>query len=160
MQDLKDKIREKEIDGDVYTVTPFLGVEGFKIKTKLLATLAPSVGSALGSVPPGAKSVQDVDISNVLGIDTMDRLAKVLDERELTEFILRLLKSTQCNRQEINKEFFDRHFAAAYHTMWKVVMFVLEVNYGSFFGEDGIGTLLVAAVTPGSSPSTTSAEGT
>jgi len=157
VKELKEKVRSKEIDGDKYTVTPFLGIEGFKVKTKLLSKLAPSIGGALGSIPPGSKSIGDVDVGKVLGPGTLDRLADVLDERELTEFMLRLLKSTTCNDKEITEEFFNLHFAASFHTLWKVLFFVLEVNYGSFFADGGIGQLLVQAATTSTNPSTKNA---
>lgn len=134
--------QEKEIGGHKYTVTSFGGREGLKVKTKLVKYFGPSFLSLATLGLQGKNKFSEADVSPELISKLFQDLADKLNEDEYLEFVLRLLKSTRYDNKEIDSELFDAIFAGEYGTLYKVLFFVLEVNYKkSFFGESGIGKL-------------------
>lgn len=136
------EVKDKEIDGHKYTVTSFGGREGVKIKAKLIKYFGPSLLSLTTIGLQGKKKFSETEIDPELLSKLFQNLTDQLDEDEYLNFLLRLLKSTRYDNQEINEELFDTIFAGNYLTLYKVIFFVMEVNYKkSFFGEGGIGNL-------------------
>ncbi len=134
--------KDREIDGHKYTVTSFGAMEGVRIKSLLLKYLGPSVFSMFALSDSGKKfSETDIDLQIISAIS--DKLFDKLNESQYLDFILRLLATTRRDNQEITSEFFNTEFAGEYGSLYKVLFFVLEVNYKeSFFGKNGIGSLL------------------
>lgn len=129
--------RKKTIDGHEYTVTSFGGTEGVRIKAVLMRSIGPAIFSIMTSSKEGKFSEAEVDPR------VFTYLFNNLDENQYINFILRLLKNTRRDDVEMTREIFDAEFAGEYGTLYKVLLFVLEVNYKkSFFGEGGIGSLL------------------
>lgn len=137
---------EKQIDGVSVSVTRFLGIEGFKIKTKLIKLLGPSLGELAGGAA-GAASILDVDLSSGFLARAVNTLCEKLDENDSLNFIMRMLRSsgTRINGQEINDAVFNDIFSGNYVLLYKIVYLIVEENYGSFFGEGGIGKALEKA---------------
>jgi len=137
---------EKQIDGMSISVTSFLGIEGFKIKTKLIKLLGPSLGELAGGAA-GAVNVLDVDLSSGFLAKAVNTLCDKLDESDSFNFVMRLLRSsgTRINGQEVNESVFNDVFAANYALLYKILYLIVEENYGNFFGEGGIGAALAKA---------------
>lgn len=142
------KTKTKEIGGYSVEVTQFTGREGFKVKTKLLKLLIPSLGALAGAVPKGS-SVLDADISGEVVSRAMSAITDQLDEDDFLSFVLRMLQSTRVSVKDasgnrsmvvIRPEVFDIEFAGHFEIVYEILAFVLEVNYGSFFEMGGIGT--------------------
>jgi hypothetical protein len=55
---------------------------------------------------------------------------------------LELLQLTRIDGKEINEAVFDSEFAGNLFFMYKVIFFVIEVNYKDFFDKSGIGKIL------------------
>jgi len=137
--------KEKEIDEMKVSVTQFPARFGFKMQAKLLKIFGPVIGTVL--------SGNDVSTSGLDSTVSMDKLADavrilfdVIDEDKALALVLELLQSTRINGQEVNEATFDALFPGKYATMYKILGFVLEVNYGSFFGEGGIGKKVAGLV--------------
>ncbi|MCK5609858.1 hypothetical protein KAR91_48750 [Candidatus Pacearchaeota archaeon] len=135
--------QEREIDGHKYTVTSFGGIEGTKIKSVLLKHLGPAAFSfgVVGSV--SEKGFLETNIDPMMVAQLFEGLFSKLDENQYVTFILRLLSNTRRDNIELSKDVYNAEFAGEYRSLYKVLFFVLEVNYKkSFFVEGGIGELV------------------
>jgi len=81
----------------------------------------------------------DFDISK-LG-EAFGNLFEKLSETEAEDVLMKCMSSVRVNNQEMSPEIFDTVFQGKMSTVYKIVFFVLEVNY-DFLGEGGIGQLL------------------
>ncbi len=138
--------KEKEIDGHVFSVTQFNGREGFRIKTKLIKLLAPSLAELAGGIKnfkPG--KLLDAEIKGQFVGNAVSRLAEALDENEFLLFVMRIFQTTRYDGKQISDGLFDFEFAGNFEIVYKAISFVLEVNYGNFFGLGGIGNLMEKA---------------
>lgn len=123
--------KEKTINGAKYSVVLFPARFGLRIKTELVKLLAPTLLSMA--------SKQDMDVSKV-DLSAMIRpLVDSLHEDKVIDLVMRLFSSTRRNDKEITESAFDSMFAGNYGEMYQALRFVVEVNYGSFFQEIGIG---------------------
>lgn len=119
------KSQEREIDGAVYMVTQFPATEGLAILTRLLKLAGPALG-AVATGQPGAGRALEVGLF-------VARLVEKLDEAETVGLVKRLLKDTRRDGREVMPSF-DTEFMGNYMTLLRVLGFVLEANYGDFFG--------------------------
>ncbi len=81
-----------------------------------------------------------------------------LDHTTVVDFVLELLQCTRLDGKEVTGEVFDMEFAGNYLLLGHTLAFVVEVNYGSFFGQGGIGSLVERA-SASLQPSASSPEG-
>lgn len=125
---------EREIDGSRWTVTEFSATEGLRILTRLVKLLGDSAAKAFGALPTeGGISVLDAKIDwSMLG-EAIGGLANRLDEDEVDELVKRLLANTlidgKAGKEPAGGPRFDIVFQGRYVTLFKVLSFVLEVNY-------------------------------
>lgn len=135
--------KEKTIDGKLIAVTQFPARHGFKIKARLAKLLGPALASAAAAVQGGNKGSlleADVDIA-ALGA-AVSTLVASLDSDSTLDLVMGMLTSTRMDGKEVTDSVFDMEFAGNYATLYKVLAFVVEVNYGDFFGKGGIGNLV------------------
>lgn len=128
--------REGE-DVSVETTT-FVGSLGVELFSKVFLIVMPIALPILNQT--GDKSVmsKDIDLDKVAG-----SLSTRMNEKEILRTIMNILGSTTIDGQEIGKKSnFDLVFAGEYMLLFKVLKFVLEVNFGDFFGENGIGAYM------------------
>lgn len=125
------KSEEKIIDGVNYTVTQFPARRGIKIQTKLAKLLGPT----FAALNTGKGSILDQDVGNLSG--AVNALVGRLDEDYVVNFVLELLMCTRREGKEITEGLFDTVYAGNYKELYKAILFVLEVNYGSFMKELG-----------------------
>jgi len=140
--------KQKEIDGIIYKVDPFLGVDNllhFLTLTKILGKpLAELVISAISESSKKKAESPVGHLSNFLDSELEDYIPAVanafsvltekLQPAEFLAFIQALLKNTReisdSGEKVIN---FDLHFAGArLKHLFKVLMFILEVNFSDF----------------------------
>ncbi len=137
--------KEKKIDEFTVCVTQFPARAGWKMHAKLIRIFGPVIGSLIAGNDINAGSLEntldsDFDLS---GLGTsLEKLFGELDENTSLALVFELFNCTRIDGQEISEESFDLLFAGKYLSIYKILGFVLEVNYGSFFGENDIGTLL------------------
>lgn len=127
--------KEKTIDGRSVMVTQFPGRRALFFKTRLIKLLGPSISQVFTS-----KNLKELDLSILSS--AFEKLSESLDEDSFVRFVLDLLQCTRLDGQEIKDNVFDVEFAGNLLFMYKILWFTLEANYGSFFGEGGIGKIL------------------
>lgn len=138
------KSREKTIDGRQIYVHQFPGIEGFKIKTKLIKLIGPALGELTNGATKDIDSFLDADLSSGFVSRAINVLCDKLDENDTFEFILRMLHSsgTRVDGREMDKDAFNEIFAGNFTLLYKIIGILIEENYGNFFGEGGIGNKL------------------
>ena len=127
----------KEIDGKTYLVRQMDAIKATKVQTKLLKLIGPGIakmqvdksGSILNTDGTG------FDISKVLPM--LQSLLEHVNDELLFNFIMMLfeegvmLQGTTREGQKVPVSLdFKEHFAGTPITMWKVIGFILEVNFG------------------------------
>lgn len=133
--------QRKEINGASYKVSQFGARRGLKVKTKLVKLIAPTIIAALGS---GGKVSLDSVVDSEMLSKAIKSMLDNLDSDYVVNLIFELLVSTYRNDVEIvgqNGIHFDDVYAGNYGELYKAILFVVEVNFGSFFRELGIGSL-------------------
>lgn len=136
--------RNKVIEGREYSVTQFPARRGFALKARLAKLLGPAVAELFSAVKGGdAESLMSADIDMAIVGGAIRRLLEGVDESNMLELVLSLLSMTRVDGKEITEQVFDMEFAGKFSELYKVLAFVVEVNYGDFFGSNGIGRALV-----------------
>jgi hypothetical protein len=141
------KTEEKKIDDLDVAVTQFPARFGFKMQARLLKVFGPVIGKMLsGADLNNVKQGLDTDIKLDMLADAIELLFKSMDEDSAMKLVMDLLQSTRIGGQEINDVTFDNIFPGKYSTLFKVIGYVLEVNFGSFLGGSSIGKMVKSAV--------------
>jgi hypothetical protein len=139
--------RRKVINSKAVTVTQFPGMEGLRIWTKLIKMLGPSLstmGKALGGIDLSG-GIDQIKFENILSSGSIDFdklfssiseaiMQADLEESIVEEMVLRILSCTKVEGKEIDISVFNYIFAGNYGFLFKVIAFVLEVNYSNFLG--------------------------
>jgi hypothetical protein len=139
----------REIDGHTYVVTLFPGRRGFKLKTTLLKKLGPGLAAMIGSAK--GESVSEADLDGpalAAGVETL--FANLGSPDEIMSLIEKIVSMTRRDGKEITGALIDLEFPGHFTELYKVVWFVLEVNFGDFFGGaaiGGLGGLIKARIT-------------
>lgn len=130
------KFKEKTISDSTYRVNQFVGTTSFKMLVEVTKLLGPGLASLPKLIPKDGSSILDSD-TNILGEAIQVMMGK-LDPTANLDLIIRLLASTSCDNSDINLQTFDLVFQGKMLTLFKVIMFVLEVNYSDFLKESGL----------------------
>jgi len=121
--------KEKEIGGKKWSVTQFPGMEALRLKVALAQTFGPALGALCG------KDGGALDM-NLAGADfsgVVEALLNHLDEDKAEALVLRLLRSTRIDGQEVSRVTFDMLFVGDYAPhLYAGLKFVLETNYAGF----------------------------
>jgi len=133
--------RKKTIDNVEIAVTHLPARTAMRLKIKLVKLLSPSIGQIFGGLGKVSKntSLLDLEIDMSLVSTAIEKLSERLDEQEFENLIFEILACTRLDGREIDTGCFDTEFAGNLNLMYKIIWFTLEVNYGSFFGANGIG---------------------
>ena len=142
--------KTRAIDGTKYAVTTFPARRGLKLQVTLVRTLGPALSELMKAVPKGVstKNLLNVDVKLEHVAGALATAFSGLSEEEFMALVMRLLESTSREGAEITEETFDLDFSGNYMHVYKVLWFVLEVNYGDFFGERGLGSIIRRAPVP------------
>jgi hypothetical protein len=137
--------QKKEIDGTVFTVTPFFAVEALRLKAHLARTFGPTLGQALGSAG-GAESGVAVKLDGAAISGAVEKLTTVLDEDRFIALLKRLFAQVEVDtggedgRQKhfsFGEPSFDAAMTAVFtgrtFSIYPLAAFVLRVNYPDFF---------------------------
>lgn len=110
----------KVINGVTYQCAPFMAFEALQHLMTLKDILGDSIGGAMGQ--------------NVESIVT--NLGGKMSNAEVADFVLVLMSHTHADNKIVGeKSVFNTHFQKRMADVFKVLAFVLEVNYGDFFDE-------------------------
>lgn len=111
--------REKLIDGATYSVTQLPARRALKLKAKLIKTF--------GSFFLGGDS------------NSLTTMLHSLDENQFEALCMEMIQGVRKNGVELNAGTFDLEFAGDMAGVYKVILFVIEVNFANFFQMVGIG---------------------
>ena len=145
--------KEREINGHKYAVMQFPAMTGLRYAIKLVKMIGPSLAKTADGAG-SLSSLMDKDLSSMSVSGAVESLTERLDDVGTAQFILDLFQSTHRDGVILNQGNFDSAFSANYGEMLKALAFVLEVNYGGFFGaiREGIGSLPVQEKVARASP--------
>lgn len=136
------KEETREINGATYTVQQFVARRGLALKTKLIKLIAPSAFALIGGAKAQGGNIIDADIgADVLSKSIKTMLDNLGDSADVERLVFEILSNTRRNNAQIDGLLFDDVYAGNYGELFKAVFFVIEVNYGSFFRDMGIGNL-------------------
>jgi hypothetical protein len=136
--------KTKVINENTYVVQQFAARRGLKLKTRLIKLIAPTAFALMGSV--GKDKQGNISLDSEANPDMVAKavsgLVNNLESDSVVELIFALLETTRRNGVEVtgqNGSHFDMIYAANYGELSQALMFVIEVNFGSFFRDLGIG---------------------
>lgn len=145
--------QQKTIDGKNCIVVQYPGMEGLRIWTNLVKILGPSIVSLGKSVGDNIKDIKTFNgVAEILDNEVdMEKLFSTLseslvmatgniDEHIVEQLVLRMLSSTKVDNKEIDLNSFNLLFSGDYGFLFKLLAFVLKVNYSSFLGDKGHST--------------------
>lgn len=142
------KAREKTIDGYTISVTPFPAWIAWRLKRNLVGLIGTTLIKALQnlstkSTGKGKSKKSEYDFDLVAVGNAIEDLFDKLTEDEFEILTKRIIASTRVDNKDIsNDNIFNELFAANLHVVYKILLYVLEVNYGSFLDLNGFGAVL------------------
>ena len=139
--------QDKVIGENEYKVAPFSAIEALKLKATLLKYLSPAIGKALAGISAvKGKDLMNTAIDGGAISEALSSLFESLDEDTLMGLLKRLLRNVTAiigtggngQKQAVyfvdgKEESFNIAFQGHILDVYKVVYFVLEVNYPDFF---------------------------
>ena len=147
--------KEKTIDGLKVSVTQWPARKAWKYKRRLAGAFGPAIaelGAGLEGNPlKNKKSEKESTIDNIMDGDfdfsklgsAIEKLFLQITEDSVDAYLLMFFDDNmKIDNAVINGDIFDQMFAGKMLTVYKIIGFVLEVNYGSFLGKSGIGSIL------------------
>ena len=140
--------KEKVIGDYRVVVTQWPARKALSTKLKLIRILGPGIGEiASGLKGQSTKGLMDSEMNLEKLAPAIEKLLSALTEEIFMRLVTTLMSATRVNDLDMSIESnFDSTFSGNLTTFYKVVLFVLEVNFGSFFGENGIGLLKAKAM--------------
>jgi len=132
--------KTKTIDEFEVTVQAWPARKAWKNQLMFGKVFGPSLKELGAAFNKSKTTEEDFDLSK-LG-EAFANLFEKLSETESEEILMKCLSGVIVNKQEMTPEIFDLLFQGKMLAVYKVIFFVLEVNYGSFLDESGIGQLL------------------
>jgi hypothetical protein len=136
------KSKDKVINTRKITTTTFPGRKSLNLKNRLLKVLGEPFAQAAGGIKSfKAANLLHTDLS--IFIPAIEKLCQNIDPEIFNNLVIELLSMTRIDGKEITEEIFDMEFAGNLCLMYKIIFFVMEVNWGDFFGENGIGSTLL-----------------
>lgn len=121
--------KEKVIGDNTYAVTQMPALRAVKMQARLLRLVGPCIGALIAADPKNPDASLPMAIS---------MLADKLDEATFEKLVLDLVQGVRCNGVEMTRGLLDLDFAGKLNDLYRVLQFVLEVNFSDFFLEGGI----------------------
>lgn len=122
------KTETKDIDGLSVAVTQFAGRRNLAILIELSTLIGPTLAATAGSAKLDDLINAEIDIERVART-----LVESMQKNNVMALIDKLLENTSVNDRKVDSGEFDRLFAG--RDLWKlpkILMFVIEVNFGNF----------------------------
>lgn len=138
------RTESKTIEGKKFIVAVFPGLQGLRIKGRLVKLIGPALGGvAAGLTIVKGKTVMESDVKiskpEAIGKAIMG-LTDRLDDESVIQLIMDLVAFTQIDGRPIDEAVFNLEFAGNYMVLYQVLFFVIETN--RFFGKGNIGNML------------------
>jgi len=134
--------QEKQIGDQTVYVTPFAARKSLCI----LHSLSSKFGPAIGELAKGVDSSGVLNEGSSFDLSTvgpaLEKLFMQLPEKEFTKLVSELLLSTRVGAFDVSvPQNFDVVFSQKFLFLFKVLAFVVQVNFADFFEGTGIGSL-------------------
>lgn len=126
------KAEDKVINGNNYTVTQMTARKALALQAKLMKLLGPSAGVMLSQAGKSAEEAEKCLPQAII------MLVNQLDERTFDSLVMELMQGVRKDNFELTPQVLDMEFAGNLNTLFLVLQFVLEVNFGDFFAQGGI----------------------
>ena len=145
--------REKQIHGALYSATQLPARRALRLKTKLLRLFGPALAQLF---LPGSsnENMAGLPFSKAEAVRAVESLMAQLDDRTFENLVLELCQGVRKDGIELTDAVIDVEFAGDLGTLMQVLWFVIDCNFGSFFGESGIGRLFEATMPQNRQPDT------
>jgi hypothetical protein len=127
--------KEKTIDGRRVTVSQFPARKALTLKVKLIKLFGPSLAQLFG----GPKKMS-LNSSIEEMAPAIEKLSATLEPEQFLDLVLEMLTMTRVDGREVVPNF-DMEFTGNLLFVYKIAWYVIEVNYGNFFGPNGIGRM-------------------
>ena len=135
--------REKQIKGALYSVTQLPARRALRLKAKLLRLFGPALAQLF--LPGGnQENIAGLPFSKAEAVRAIESLMAQLDDKTFENLVLELCQGVRKDGMELTESVIDVEFAGDLGTLMQVLWFVIDCNFGSFFGESGIGRLFEA----------------
>lgn len=131
---------EKMIDDFKIMVTEMPAMRALRIQTRLLKIIGAPFCELINM-----KS-DDEESENSCFSKAVNLLCQNLNENDFENLVLELCQCVRVDGHEMKKAFIDITFTAKLNTLFKILMYVLEVNYADFFQEGGFLSLAIAEI--------------
>lgn len=118
--------KEKVIGKSTYSVTQMTAIRAIKMQARLLRLIGPSFGAMIASG----------DDSSIPMAITL--LTDKLDEKTFENLVIELTQGVRKDGEELTRAKIDFDFAGNLNELFRVLQFILEVNFSDFFQEGGI----------------------
>jgi hypothetical protein len=169
---MTNKEQKIVIDGVTFQVAPFMAVEGLRLQLYLVRTFGPALGEILGGVDTKkVDSIGDISLGGDGVTKGLEKLFDQLDENSFEALVKRLLANVIAIWTEGGKSrsvSFGQDFETAMQliflgklfSIYKLIIFVLKVNYPDFFDTvvKGIGRRILPTFTSGTEETTSPSE--
>jgi hypothetical protein len=129
----------REINGHNYEASPLPARRALKLQMRLVKSLGPGLGQMLGAVK-GSLSDAELD-GDALAAGISKLMSELGSPDEAAQLLVDMVAGVVRDNVVITPKTFNAQFQGTLLDVYKVAGFVLEVNYGDFFGEAGIGGL-------------------
>lgn len=131
------------IDGHRYEMTMFPATESYRLFHRLLKIIGPAFGKIVDAMGDG--DIQDVDLSNETTIEAIIALTTHIKESDLDHVIDKLRNCTHVGVDGSDKTvplkgIFEMHFAGALASMFRWLLWGLQVQYANFI--EGFGSMM------------------
>lgn len=118
--------KEKVIGESNYSVTQMPAMTAIKMQARLLRLIGPSFGAMVASG-------DDSSIPTAISL-----LTDKLDANTFETLVLDLCRGARKDGVEMTRQKIDLDFAGNLNELFRVIQFILEVNFSDFFQEGGI----------------------
>lgn len=127
--------KETVINNKKFLVTQFMARDGLKLQFRLIKQVGPVVAS-MASFSSSDEDDAQIDVSAIA-----KALSQTIDEDSCFNLVMDLLKNVKYKNQDLREIDFDIAFAGDYKALFELIYFIIDFNYGNFFGVGGIGSL-------------------
>lgn len=128
--------KEKMIDGRSIKVAQFPARRALQFKARILRLVAPFIGELMRTVGKGGKLSLDTDVPVETIVEAMNKIADVKPE-EFVDLCVSLMQCTWIDGKEISESVFDMEFAGNTLLMYKIIWYIVQVNFSDFFAMSG-----------------------
>lgn len=127
------RTEQKVIDGSVYTATQFPARYALRLKAKLIKIFGSPLTQILFPEGKPLENILDYELKKDDIVKAIPLLFENLDEKTFDSLIIEILSGVRKEGVELTANVIDLEFSGELHTLYKVIWFVIELNYGSFW---------------------------